>query len=142
MSYSKNVLYSLYFVIMLCSYQITQCQRIDRLVIRPAEDFIIHSQLGITVDFSQKVVPFSRLTCCFIYSQVQRMYRLTDMVARKGELALWNSVNEPAVVRIYGSSAFRAHKTVLSKHAKQVMLWIRNVEVLAVCTSDYPLCLR
>lgn len=142
MSYSKDVLYSLYFVIMLCSYQIPQCQWIYRLIIRPAENFVIHSQLGITVDFSQKVVPFSRLTCCFIYSQVQRMYRLTDMVARKGKLALWNSVNKPAVVRIYGSSAFRAHKTVFTKHSKKIVLWIRYIEMVAVRASYYPLCLR
>ena len=142
MSYSKDVLYSLYFVIMLCSYQIPQCQWIYRLIIRPAENFVIHSQLGITVDFSQKVVPFSRLTCCFIYSQVQRMYRLTDMVAWESELPLRYGMYEASVMRKHSASAPGTHKAVLSKHAKKIVLWIGYIEMVAVCASYYPLCLR
>lgn len=127
---------------MLGCNKITQCQRIDRLVIRPAENFVVHTQLGITVDFSQKVVPFSRLIGSLIDRKVQRMYRLPYMVARESELSLRYGMYEASVMRKHSASAPGTHKTVLSKHSKKIVLWIRYIEMVAVRASYYPLCLR
>ena len=126
---------------MLGRNKITQCQRIDRLVIRPAENFIVHTQLGITVDFSQKVVPFSRFIGSLIDRKMQRMYRLPYMVARESELPLRYGMYEASVMRKHSASAPGTHKAVLSKHTKKIVLWIRYIEMVAMCTSYYPLCL-
>lgn len=126
---------------MLGCNKITQCQRIDRLVIRPAENFIVHTQLGITVDFSQKVVPFSRLIGSLIDRKMQRMYRLPYMVARESELPLRYGMYEASVMRKHSASAPGTYKAVLSKHSKKIVLWIRYIEMVAVRASYYPLCL-
>jgi len=119
--------------------KITQCQRIDRLVIRPAENFIVYTQLGITVDFSQKVVPFSRFIGSLIDRKVQRMYWLPYMVARESELSLRYGMYEASVMWKHSASAPGTHKAVLSKHSKKIVLWIRYVEMVAMCASYYPL---
>ena len=126
---------------MLGCNEIAQSQRIDRLVIRPAENFIVHTQLGITVDFSQKVVPFSRFIGSLIDRKVQRMYRLPYMVAWESELPLRYGMYEASVMRKHSASAPGTHKAVLSKHAKKIVLWIGYIEMVAVCASYYPLCL-
>lgn len=126
---------------MLGCNKIAQCQRIDRLVIRPAENFIVHTQLGITVDFSQKVVPFSRFIGSLVDRKMQRMYRLPYMVAWESELSLRYGMYEASVMRKHSASASGTHKTVLSKHTKKIVLWIGYVEMVAMCASYYPLCL-
>lgn len=126
---------------MLGCNKITQCQRIDRLVVRPAENFIVHTQLGITVDFSQKVVPFSRFIGSLIDRKVQRMYRLPYMVAGESELPLRDGMYEASVMWKHSASALGTHKAVLPEHSKKIVLWIRYVEMVAVCASYYPLCL-
>lgn len=126
---------------MLSCNKITQCQRIDRLVVRPAENFIVHTQLGITVDFSQKVVPFSRFIGSLIDRKMQRMNRLPYMVARESELPLRYGMYEASVMRKHSASAPGTHKAVLPKHSKKIVLWIGYIEMVAVCASYYPLCL-
>lgn len=70
------------------------------------------------------------------------MYRLPYMVAWESELPLRYGMYEASVMRKHGASALGTHKSVLSKHSKKIVLWIGYIEVVAVCASYYPLCLR
>lgn len=70
------------------------------------------------------------------------MYRLPYMVAWESELSLRYGMHEASVMRKHGASALGTHKSVLSKHSKKIVLWIGYIEVVAVCASYYPLCLR
>lgn len=67
------------------------------------------------------------------------MYRLPYMVARESELPLRYGMYEASVMRKHSASALGTHKSVLSKHSKKIVLWIRYIEMVAVCASYYPL---
>lgn len=141
MSYTQDLLYGLNIIVMLSLYQILQCQRIHRLVIRPAKHLVIQLQLRIGIYLRKEIEPLPGLLRSWVYGQVQWVYGLCYVVAGECALSLRDSVHVTPVLGRYRFSALCTDDATLSDHFLKIVLRIWHIKVRTVFTSYDPLCL-